>query len=131
MPVSDRERFHADYVGRAAHILGILSHEARLAMLLHLAQGELTVSELRARVELPQSNVSHHLRILRDASLVRDRRDGQYVRYRLDLSTWKGLADGFFDKLLEGQDVVRLQNFLVARVPEDGEASEPDRGPSR
>lgn len=114
-------RFSTEYVGQAAHILGILSHEARLAMLLHLAQGEMTVTELCDRVELPQSNVSHHLRILRDASLVRDRRDGQYVRYRLDVPTWKALADGFFDKLLEGQDVVRLQNFLVARVPEEGE----------
>lgn len=119
--MTDERRFSAEYVGRAARILGILSHETRLAMVLHLAQGEMSVTELCETVDLPQSNVSHHLRILRDASLVQDRRDGRYVRYRLDVSTWKALADGFFDKLLEGQDGVRLQNFLVARIAEEGE----------
>lgn len=67
---------------------------------------------------LAQSNLSHHLRILRDAGLVADRRDGQYVLYRIDVSTWRELSNGFFDSLLGGDDAVTLRNIRIERLPD-------------
>lgn len=115
---AERRTFDPGYIAAAAHVLGILSHETRLNIVLLLAQAEATVSDLCAQLGLPQSNVSHHLRILRDTALVSDRRDGQFVIYRLNIPAWRDVADGFFDKLLEGEDSVTLQKFMIQRRPE-------------
>ena len=42
------------------------------------------VCELMARLGATQSRMSRHMKVLRDAGLVRDRRDAQWVRYRRD-----------------------------------------------
>jgi DNA-binding transcriptional ArsR family regulator len=112
---SRRSRFSADYITTAAHVLGMLSHETRLSLVLHLAQGPATVSELCDELGLAQSNASHHLGILRNTGLVTDERDGQYVVYRINLAAWRALGDGFFDELLAGRDEVRLQHFRILR----------------
>lgn len=111
-----RREFSAEYITAAAHVLGVLSHETRLLIVLLLAQGEATVSTLCELVGATQSNVSHHLSILRTIGLVTDRRDGQFVIYSINIPAWQGLANGFFDSLLGGQDSVRLQNFVIQRV---------------
>ena len=109
--------FPAEYVALAARLLGLLSHETRLHLVLTLAQGPATVTELCARLGLAQSNASHHLGLLRAAGLVADRRDGQFVFYQLQVATWRQVGDGFFDRLLGGADVVTLQNFRIERLP--------------
>ncbi len=49
-----------------------------------LAAGELCVSDLALAVDAPESSVSHALRLLRTAGVVRNRRVGRHVHYRLD-----------------------------------------------
>ncbi|OKL45165.1 transcriptional regulator [Pseudovibrio exalbescens] len=44
--------------------------------------GEHCVCELMARLEASQSRMSRHMKALREAGLVIDRRDAQWVRYR-------------------------------------------------
>ncbi len=61
-----------------------LSDETRLRILKLLAQRELCVCELEAVLGMTQSRVSTNLAILRNAGLVRDRRDGRWVFYSLD-----------------------------------------------
>ena len=96
-----------------------LSDPTRRAILARLAQGEATVSELCEQLSLTQSNASHHLGILRNTGLVTDRREGQFVVYRINVSAWSALGDGFFDQLLGGADSVRLQRFRIERVGRD------------
>ncbi|NUP54421.1 MAG: winged helix-turn-helix transcriptional regulator [Gemmatimonadaceae bacterium] len=57
-----------------------LGDETRLRLLEVLGAGERNVAEL---MEVGQSLVSHHLRALREAGLVRDRRDGRWVYYSI------------------------------------------------
>jgi DNA-binding transcriptional ArsR family regulator len=109
--------FSAAYVQVAAELLGILSHETRLRLVLALAQGPATVSELCETLGLVQSNASHHLGILRAARLVVDQREGQFVVYRLNVPVWRQVADGFFDQLLAGANEVTLQHFRLSRLP--------------
>ena len=113
-----RRTFPAEYVAVAARLLDLLSHETRLQLVLTLAQGPATVTELCALLGLVQSNASHHLALLRTAGLVADRRDGQFVVYQLNVPVWRQVADGFFDHLLGGEDVVTLQNVRVERLTE-------------
>jgi DNA-binding transcriptional ArsR family regulator len=111
-----RTAFPAEYITAAAHVLSMLSHETRLHIVLFLAQGEATVSQICDQLGLTQSNASHHLAILRNTALVADRREGQFVVYRINVASWTALGDGFFDQLLGGTNEVVLQNFRVQRV---------------
>ncbi len=61
-----------------------LADETRLlSMLLIEQEGELCVCELMAALELPQPKISRHLSQLRKAGLLLDRRQGQWVFYRI------------------------------------------------
>jgi DNA-binding transcriptional ArsR family regulator len=61
-----------------------LSHPGRRAMLRLVLDGELPVSELAERVGVSQPAASQHLKVLRDAGLVRGRVDGRRRLYRVD-----------------------------------------------
>ena len=60
-----------------------LGDETRLRILEQLAPGERSVTDLMTLVEIGQSLMSHHLRILREAGLVIDRRDGRWIHYSI------------------------------------------------
>lgn len=63
----------------------LLADETRLRCLLLLQQaGELCVCELVHAVGLIQPKVSRHLAVLRDAGLVTDRRQGQWIYYQIN-----------------------------------------------
>jgi DNA-binding transcriptional ArsR family regulator len=62
-----------------------ISHPGRRAILRLVLDRELPVSELADRVGLSQPAASQHLRVLRDAGLVRGRVDGRRRLYRVDL----------------------------------------------
>lgn len=70
-----------------------LSDGTRWRVLVALRRHELAVSELVEVLDQPQSTVSRHLRVLREAGLIRDRRDGRTVLYTLSPSEAGG-ADG-------------------------------------
>jgi ArsR family transcriptional regulator len=77
-----------------------LSDETRLRILKLLAQRELCVCELEALLGMTQSRVSTNLAVLRNAGLVRDRRDGRWVFYSLDRDALR-------------QQMTRLTGFLT------------------
>ena len=60
-----------------------LADSTRARLVLLLAAGERSVSDLVVQLEQPQSTVSRHLALLRAADLVSTRRDGVRVFYRL------------------------------------------------
>jgi ArsR family transcriptional regulator len=66
-----------------AEIAQALGHAHRLELLEHLGQGERSVEGLAACAGLTLANTSRHLQLLRRAGLVRGRREGKRVYYRL------------------------------------------------
>ncbi|QDF74017.1 MULTISPECIES: metalloregulator ArsR/SmtB family transcription factor [Shewanella] len=75
----------------AVAIFKALSDETRLlSLLLIKAEGELCVCELMAALDESQPKVSRHLAQLRKAELLSDRRQGQWVFYRInpELPVW-------------------------------------------
>lgn len=77
MPADDR-------LAGTAEIFKVLGDPTRLRMLFALLEEELCVCDLAEFVEASPSAVSHQLRLLRDARLVRSRREGKMIYYRLD-----------------------------------------------
>ena len=66
-----------------ARRLKALADASRLSVIRALCGGERRVGEIVDETGLAQANVSKHLRVLRDQDLVRTRRDGRSVVYRL------------------------------------------------
>ena len=66
-------------------VFKLLSDPTRVRILSLLEREELAVQELMDVLGMAQSRVSRHLAILREAGLLRDRRDGTFVFYRLAL----------------------------------------------
>ncbi len=67
-----------------AELFKVLGDGTRVRMLLALARRELCVCDLSAVIDMSQSAVSHQLRYLRAAKLVRYRKEGKNVFYALD-----------------------------------------------
>ncbi len=61
-----------------------LSDETRLHILDRLSEGEQCVCDLTNLLETGQSRLSFHLKILKDAEIVKDRREGRWVYYALN-----------------------------------------------
>jgi len=68
----------------AAEVFRLLGDPGRLRIIQALATEELCVCDLATFVGASSSAVSHQLRLLKQARLVRNRREGKVVYYRLD-----------------------------------------------
>lgn len=71
------------HTGEAAALLRALANPQRLLILCHLAEGECSVGELHAQLDLSQSALSQHLGRLRRARLVQTRRAAQTIHYAI------------------------------------------------
>ena len=70
-------------LARAARRFQALSDETRLEILWMLTRGECCVCDLQEGVGAYQSRLSFHLKKLKEAGLVSDRREGRWVYYTL------------------------------------------------
>lgn len=74
-----------DEATQVTELFRLLGDPTRVRMLYALAEaGELCVCDLAAVVEVPETSVSHALRLLRTAGIVRSRRSGRMAYYSLD-----------------------------------------------
>ena len=65
-------------------IFRVLGDPTRVRILDALSGGEMCVGDLAERLGVTESAVSHQLRLLRGARIVRPRRDGRMIFYSLD-----------------------------------------------
>ena len=79
------ERQPADeYLYDLAELFKVFGDSTRIRILYALFESELCVGDLASLLALSPSAVSHQLKILKDAKLVRFRRDGKIIFYALD-----------------------------------------------
>ena len=69
---------------KAAELFHALSDETRLALLERLKGGEQCVCELTDAMKAGQSRLSFHLKVLKEAGLLLDRREGRWMYYALN-----------------------------------------------
>jgi ArsR family transcriptional regulator len=70
-----------------------LSDPTRVEIVELLRDGERCVCELTDALDAAQSRLSFHLKVLRDAGLVTDRREGRWVYYTLNTDTLGALEE--------------------------------------
>ena len=70
-----------------------LADPTRLRIMLLLRRRELCVCELMFVLDMEQSRISHHMRVLRESGIVEDVREGRWIIYRLP-EDGRALLDG-------------------------------------
>ena len=82
-PIATQLQEMQAHASEASKLLRSMANENRLMVLCSLIQGELSVKELNERIPLSQSALSQHLAYLREADLVKTRRESQTIYYQL------------------------------------------------
>ena len=101
----------------------ILAEPSRRAILTLLAAGEHSVGEIERELRMPQTSVSKHLRVLREAGLVESRIEAQRRVYRLrpeplmEVDAW---LDPFRRAWSEHVDALERHLERMAQTPKKG-----------
>jgi len=103
------------------NIFKALSDETRLRVLKLLEQGELCVCDIVAALDMIQPKISFHLSVLKEAGLIKDRKQGKWVHYRIDDTDMfrRFLLLSVIEKIQEESvrdDSKRLQEFLKTKT---------------
>ena len=99
-----------------------LADPTRRAIVQRLASGEATVTELARPFAVSLPAISRHLRVLQAATLVRQERDGQFRRCRLDaqglqtIGEWLDFYRRFWSESLDRLDE-HLKSSSAPRAP--------------
>ncbi len=114
MPTGEKHGDHGEAVARASvrmpdeNILDrmsdffrMFSDSTRIKILWALEDGEMQVCCIAESLGMTVSAISHQLRNLRDARLVKSRRDGRHVIYSLDDDHVKGILDMAYEHIME------------------------------
>ena len=72
-----------DIFGLQAEFCSIFQNAKRLKILWCLSQGEKAVTQISEEVNVSLSNVSQHLRIMKDRRIITARKEGQKIYYRI------------------------------------------------
>jgi len=68
---------------KVSETLKALAHPARLKIVAGLLKDECNVGQIQKALKLPQSTISQHLRILKNAGIIKGRREGTKTCYRV------------------------------------------------
>jgi ArsR family transcriptional regulator len=80
-------------LSRAAQLFHALSDETRLAIVQRLQNGERCVCHLTDLLDAAQSRLSFHMKVLKDAGLVTDRKEGRWIHYSLNREAFSELQE--------------------------------------
>lgn len=75
-----------------AKMLHALGDESRMRILMLLAGGELCGADLLKQVSIVQSTLSHHMKVMTDAGIVRCRKQGKWSYYSIDAITFQRIG---------------------------------------
>ena len=78
---------------QAQQLLRALAEPIRLQVVQALQHGERCVCDLSSDLDLAQSKLSFHLRVLKEAGLIHARQEGRWIYYRLEPSALLLLRD--------------------------------------
>lgn len=97
-----------------------LSDETRLRILKLLQHGELCVCDIVTALDMIQPKVSFHLGVLKEAGLIKDRKQGRWIHYSIDGSDMfkRFLLLSVFEKIPDDtmqEDRKRLDEFLKSK----------------
>ena len=108
-------------------IFKALSDETRLRIIKLLEHGELCVCDIAAVLRTSQPKISFHLSTLKEAGLIKDRREGKWIHYSITDSDMfrRFLMMSVFERMDAGiahDDSQRLEEFLKTKRSPDADS---------
>lgn len=105
-----------------ARIFKALSDETRLRIIKLLEEGELCVCDITASLDMVQPKISFHLSALKEAGLIKDRKQGKWIHYSLNEKDLfrRMLVLSVCERMQEktlSRDKQRLNAFLGCKEP--------------
>jgi ArsR family transcriptional regulator len=79
--------------GRAVQLFHALSDATRISILQRLRLGERCVCDMTDDLDAAQSRLSFHLKVLKEAGLISDRKEGRWMYYTLNPETLDEVAE--------------------------------------
>ena len=106
MPVSVRGKYldalpDEEILYDVAELFKVFGDSTRIKIICVLFESEMCVYDLAATLEMTQSAISHQLRILKNANLVKFRRDGKMIYYSLDDEHVQQIFDAGYKHVIE------------------------------
>jgi len=102
-----------------------LAHPTRRQILQDLKDGELTAGDIAAKFQATAPTISRHLRVLREADLVNERRDANRIYYSLVSSSLALSVGDFLSSVCPEQIVLReVRKRRTQRSTETAEVAE-------
>jgi DNA-binding transcriptional ArsR family regulator len=89
---------------RMNEVFKALSDPTRREILRILSHGERTAGELAEPFDMTKPSMSHHFAVLKDAGLIRSRREGQQIVYSLDTTVIEDVLARLWDLFGTGRD---------------------------
>ncbi|MCK4448574.1 MAG: winged helix-turn-helix transcriptional regulator [Candidatus Marinimicrobia bacterium] len=80
-----------------SEMLKAIAHPARLKIIAGLLKNECNVSQIQLALRLPQSTISQHLKVLRNVGIIKGRREGTKVCYKV-IVKWVEVIIRIIDK---------------------------------
>ena len=84
-----------------SELFKVFADLTRIKLLYVLFDGELCVQDIAEKLDMTQSAISHQLRVLKSAKLVKGRRDGKQIYYALADEHVKTIIGQGFDHVTE------------------------------
>ena len=114
------------------NVFKALSEETRLRIVKLLENGELCVCDIVAALDMIQPKVSFHLAVLKEAGLIKDRKQGKWTHYSIaDTDMFRRfLLLSTLEKISAetvSEDVRRLKDFLKTKHQKANVVSLPDK----
>ncbi len=109
---------------QTSSIFEALAHPTRRQILQDLKDGELTAGDIAAKFQATAPTISRHLRVLREADLVSERRDANRIYYSLVSSNLALSVGDFLSSVCPEQIVLReVRKRRTQRPVATGEAT--------
>lgn len=110
-----------NHLNQLTTLFKALSDETRLKILKLLDYGELCVCDIVAALDMIQPKVSFHLGVLKEAGLIKDRKQGKWIHYSINSSDMfrrfmiLSILEKIPDEAIK-EDKKRLEGFLNSKT---------------
>src|ERR1700756_1329001 len=108
---------NSDQTTELSELFRLLGEPNRLAIVVSCLDGPLSVGEITARLALSQSLVSHHLRLLRAARLLKAGRRGKQVFYSIPDCHVRDMLTNMIEHLIEPHELEDDINVETGAIP--------------
>ncbi|SFR11123.1 ArsR/SmtB family transcription factor [Desulfoscipio geothermicus] len=98
---------------KIAEFYKALGDKTRLQILKMLSTQEMCVNEISDRLNKSQPAISHHLKILKQAGLIVNNRDGKWIKYCINVNAFENILQG------ENEEVIKSYAQPIQRVLEN------------